>query len=319
MLQPTSATSEKIEKDKLREQRPFKVFVDDNFNYTDESERYQQGEYKTEEEAISVCKQIVDDYLLGAYQPGMTAEQLCESYMNFGEDPFIRGLSKENSFSARDYAQKRAIEILEERSQALKKNSNKDEAVNFWKYELDHKYGLLLPESEIMEDENRLYFYQTNRKKLCAAWDIKKKTWEVNLDRSLLEGLSFSTPKRFEQAVFDEKTNDEGYLRKQYLTEYLLLGIEAGEIKRLTKELNNGAKIEFSVGAETWNEMLIGNSVVIEGGMCKFFERDAKDERILHFGMLCENWDVTIEFILGDYEEYEQHTFGIKAFDGYYN
>jgi hypothetical protein len=65
--------------------------------------------------------------------------------------------------------------------------------------------------------------------------------------------------------------------------------------------------------------MLIGNPVGVEGGICKYFEQTNTSERILNFSMLCNNWEVNIEFLLGDYEEYEQHTFRIKDFGGYYN
>jgi hypothetical protein len=297
------------------QKKRFEVYIDDNFHYMDESERYLNGKYESEEEAFSVCRKIVDDYLLNAYKPEMTAKQLYESYVSHGEDPFIKG----GSFCAWSYAEKRSIEIVEENNRTSKNNISVNKGLSFWKYELDHKYGLLLPESEIIEDENRLYFCQTNRKKLCVSWDKKKETWEVNLDRSLLEGLSFSTPKRFEQVVFGKDVNNEGYFRKQLLIEFLLEGLGAGEIKTLTKEVDNAAKIELSVEAKTWNEMLIGNPVGVEGGICKYFEQTNTSERILNFSMLCNNWEVNIEFLLGDYEEYEQHTFRIKDFGGYYN
>ena len=95
--------------------------------------------------------------------------------------------------------------------------------------------------------------------------------------------------------------------------------LDVGEIKTLTKDLDNGAKIEFSLEAKTWNEMLIGNSVGVEGGKCKYFEKNYQDERILHFGMLCKSWDVNIEVVFDEYENYEQYNFGIKEFGGYYN
>ena len=47
------------------------------------------------------------------------------------------------------------------------------EGIKIWEHDLDYKYGLLLPESEILEDESCLYFCQTNRKKLCAAFPGK--------------------------------------------------------------------------------------------------------------------------------------------------
>ena len=319
ILHSNSISSEKANHVENREDFPFKVFIDDNFNYMDENERYQIGEYETEEEAISVCKQVVDDYLLSSYEPSMTAEQLLENYVNFGDDPFIRGGGTENSFSAWDYAKTRVFEICEAASQPIKNESNKAKILDSWKFELDYKYGLLLPESEIMEDEGRLYFCQTNKKKLCVAWDKENEIWEVNINRKLLEGLSFSTPKRFDQVVFGEKDNAECYLRKQYFIEYLLVGCETGKTKVLTKEVNNSSTIEFFVPTETWNEMLIGNPVGLETWVCKYFEKGGTKEQMLRFALLSKNWDITIEFVLSDYENFEQHTFGIKTLGGYYN
>lgn len=196
--------------------------------------------------------------------------------------------------------------------------NTEQEGIKIWEYELDHKYGLLLLESEIMEDENRLYFCQTDRKKLCAAWDKRKKKWQVNINRSSLDSLSFSTPKVFEQSVFGKQYNKDGYYRKQYLIEYLLFGLNDGEIKTLSKIVDNEAKVEFSIEASIWNNMLVGNAVGIEKGMCKYFEKSSKEEKILHFALLSNEWNVTIEFCLREYDKYEQHSFNIKNFDGYF-
>jgi len=79
------------------------VYVDDNFNFMDESERYQAGEYDTQDEAIARCKAIVRSSLSGSKEREKTAEAMYESYTMFGEDPFIVGPT-EASFSAWDYA-----------------------------------------------------------------------------------------------------------------------------------------------------------------------------------------------------------------------
>ena len=89
---------------------PYKVLVDDNFHYMDESERYEHGEFTTLDAAIEASRKIVDEYLLSAYQPGMTTAELLTSYVFFGEDPFIIAKDEKESgvlFSARDYARQR--------------------------------------------------------------------------------------------------------------------------------------------------------------------------------------------------------------------
>ena len=86
-----------------------KVFVDDHFHYQDEEHRYEHGEFDNPDEAVAVCKQIVDGCLEHMLKPGMTAEALFELYAMFGEDPFV---VPDNAFSAWDYAKERC-EVLE--------------------------------------------------------------------------------------------------------------------------------------------------------------------------------------------------------------
>jgi hypothetical protein len=88
----------------------YQVLVDDNFDYMDESKRWEQGRYDTLEEAMAVCKRMVDDFLQDAYRPGMSAEELERAYRMFGDDPFIPGVDRE-TFSAWTYASGRAREM----------------------------------------------------------------------------------------------------------------------------------------------------------------------------------------------------------------
>lgn len=95
---------------------PFKVMVDDNYHYMDESERYEHGEFRTLSEAIAASRRIVDEYLLSVFQPGMPTDQLLTSYLMFGEDPFIVSTDPAHHgvlFSARDYARERCQAICE--------------------------------------------------------------------------------------------------------------------------------------------------------------------------------------------------------------
>jgi hypothetical protein len=89
----------------------FEVYVDDNFHYQDESERYKYGEYDTYDEAVKVCKEIVDGELLHVYKKGISAAELYYSYTSFGEDPFIRPSAQGQRFSAWEYARQRCGEI----------------------------------------------------------------------------------------------------------------------------------------------------------------------------------------------------------------
>ena len=89
----------------------YRVFVDDNFHYMDESERYQLADFDSLEAAVAACKRIVDEFLASNHTPGMTASELLAQYALFGEDPFVNAGDGIVHFSARDYASERAREL----------------------------------------------------------------------------------------------------------------------------------------------------------------------------------------------------------------
>ena len=94
--------------------KTFKVFVDDNFHYHDESERYEHGAFETYEEAVTVCKAIVDGNLKNMCGDGESAAGLYDQYTSFGDDPFIKPVPTGRKFSAWEYAKHRCEEICNE-------------------------------------------------------------------------------------------------------------------------------------------------------------------------------------------------------------
>lgn len=90
----------------------YTVFVDDNFHYMREEERYRHGEYSSYEEALTASKAIVDSFLMEHYKTGVSAEELYQAYVCFGDDPFIVPSDAANpDFSAWTYAKQRCSEI----------------------------------------------------------------------------------------------------------------------------------------------------------------------------------------------------------------
>jgi hypothetical protein len=97
---------------------PYKVLVDDNYDYADQDRRYQHGVFPTAAEAIAACKRIVDSNLEGFMQPGMTASELYDAYTGFGDDPFIVCVNADDEpvrFSAWDYAEERSRLVISQR------------------------------------------------------------------------------------------------------------------------------------------------------------------------------------------------------------
>jgi hypothetical protein len=86
------------------------VMVDDNFHYMDEAARLRHGAFMTAEDAVRACRTLVDQWLAHNHKPGMTALELYELYVMFGEDPYVIAPSgaAEVEFSARGYARERA-------------------------------------------------------------------------------------------------------------------------------------------------------------------------------------------------------------------
>ncbi len=89
----------------------YRVLVDDNFHYMDESERCQLGEFDSLEAAVAACKRIGDELLVSNHRPGMTSAELMTQYAFYGEDPFVFTGDGTVPFSVRDYASEKIREI----------------------------------------------------------------------------------------------------------------------------------------------------------------------------------------------------------------
>ena len=92
--------------------KKYKVFVDDNYHYMDEGERYPVGSYDTFAEALEKCKEITITSLKHLYEKGMTPDELHAQWSSFGEDPFIRGADEPVPFSARKFIDTPLCEAL---------------------------------------------------------------------------------------------------------------------------------------------------------------------------------------------------------------
>ena len=90
----------------------YTVFVDDNFHYMDESERYKLGEFADCASAMAACKRIVDEFLT-THGPKNCATELYHQYVTFGEDPWISSEDSECKFSAWNYARERVKELVQ--------------------------------------------------------------------------------------------------------------------------------------------------------------------------------------------------------------
>jgi hypothetical protein len=81
----------------------YKICVDDNYHYMDESERYPADSCSSLEEAVERCKEFTIKSLQGLYEDGITAEDLSAQWAMFGEDPYVVGGDGSVPFSARKF------------------------------------------------------------------------------------------------------------------------------------------------------------------------------------------------------------------------
>lgn len=94
----------------------YTVYVDDNFHYMDESERYKLGEFDDCQSAVAACKRIVDEFLSTCGSPE-SADEMFKQYTMFGEDPWIMASSDDPDckFSAWRYAEERCRELAQKK------------------------------------------------------------------------------------------------------------------------------------------------------------------------------------------------------------
>jgi len=117
--------------------RPYRVLIDDLFHFGNiermEEERYEFGAFDTPAEALAACEFVVNRCLQWLYvqKPGISAGELLEHYLGFGDDPFVRADRDHErvDFSARDYAETRVKIIAGQASELQSQVLDLDEAV----------------------------------------------------------------------------------------------------------------------------------------------------------------------------------------------
>ena len=86
----------------------YKVQIDDNFHFMDEDERVFHDEFDTPTQAIVACQKIVDANIESITENETDPDKAYESYVCFGDDPWIEGVE----FSASEYAKIKIKEML---------------------------------------------------------------------------------------------------------------------------------------------------------------------------------------------------------------
>lgn len=89
----------------------YQVQVDDNFHFMREDDRWVLGNFATYEEALAAAKNLVERSM-ESISRDKTADEIYDSYVSIGDDPFIipfgGALAPADRFSAWDYAKEYA-------------------------------------------------------------------------------------------------------------------------------------------------------------------------------------------------------------------
>ena len=67
----------------------YKVYVDDNYHFMNEDERYLQGTYDSLDAAVAAAKKVIDRCFEGIDPRDKTPDQLFHGWSHMGDSPFI--------------------------------------------------------------------------------------------------------------------------------------------------------------------------------------------------------------------------------------
>ena len=189
--------------------------------------------------------------------------------------------------------------------------------IRSWKRELDLAYGDILKRSEIFADANNFYFYykMSDQQERTIAWNKSEERWFLGYDRHDLKEINYTTPLIFEQAVFPSSDEDNSYLNKQKLKEFLFFGIAKNSKKKLSVKTSNGSEIAFELSAMWWNNALIGESFQFKNDAILTLS-DGVSENVQ-----CEIEinDTLITLRINEYEPREFAQTTLKNLNGYYS
>jgi len=125
----------------------------------------------------------------------------------------------------------------------------------------EHLYGTLLPNCEFLLDGPRHYVcYHRTEQIIVACWNDETDSWSSGIDRRDLDGLSFSSPRLFEETVFSSE-DPEKLQKKANLNECLVHGISVGSEKKVVAQISPDQALEINFDSKKWNEALLGNSM----------------------------------------------------------
>jgi hypothetical protein len=193
-------------------------------------------------------------------------------------------------------------------------------ALTMREYDIDLLYGKILPNSEFLVDGEKYYVsFNGQGNDITVCWNAGTLEWSSGIERDSLEGLSFSSPKLFEQIVFNS-TSDENYSKKASLNECLVCGIAVNQTKTVRAKLKTDELLELSFNSREWNEILLGNSVSFVKNV-SYHENKLEKIPSGDYRIEVSNGLVIIHYLdpSDEFFEHEVYYEKVKNFNGYYS
>ena len=184
----------------------------------------------------------------------------------------------------------------------------------------EHLYGTLLPNCEFLLDGPKHYVcYHRPEQIIVACWNDETESWLSGIDRRDLDGLSFSSPRLFEQIVFSTK-DPERVHKKANLNECLVHGIPAGGEKKVIAQISPNNALAIIFDSKKWNEALLGNTVSFSEIVHDEYSRAGSAEPYEYEIYVSNNW-VTIHFEDPDdsWVDFDIFEGNLKDLKGYYS
>ena len=130
-------------------------------------------------------------------------------------------------------------------------------ARNHAEADIEFKYGKILSESDIYEEDGCIFISYAGRYGTqIIGWDSKKSQWVMEVDKVKVLGFFPSSPRRIKELIFNSN-GDINFTRKWSLVNRLLFGISSGWSKTLKFDSTIG-NVAIEIESKDWNQIVIG-------------------------------------------------------------
>ena len=191
---------------------------------------------------------------------------------------------------------------------------------SLWHESIENLYGKLLPNCEFLVDGHSHFIcFHRNKEIIVVSWNTQSERWSSGIDRNELDGLSFSSPKFFEDVVFSGSIDDV-FLKKSNLNECLVHGVSFKKVKKVFAEFSPNHGLEITFDSKKWNEALLGNSISFIEVVHDEYSRDGTAQPYEYEIYISKNWiNIHYEDPDDSWLDFDIFEGNLKDLKGYYS